>query len=107
MADQPSRLSGIETLWSVVRRAHGDTTVVVRPAQEQLLARYGGAVQRYLRACLRGEDAAAEVFQEFALRFVRGDFRHADPARGRFRDFVKTALRHLVVDYHRAQAQWH
>jgi RNA polymerase sigma-70 factor (ECF subfamily) len=30
---------------------------------------------------------------------VRGDFRRADPERGRFRDFVKTAVYHLVVDF--------
>jgi RNA polymerase sigma-70 factor (ECF subfamily) len=39
------------------------------------------------------------LFQEFALRFLRGDFRNANPERGRFRDFVKTALYHLIVDY--------
>jgi RNA polymerase sigma-70 factor (ECF subfamily) len=105
MTEQPSRLSGIDTLWSVVRRAHADSTVVVQTAQEQLLARYGGAVQRYLLASLRNEDAASEAYQEFALRFVRGDFRNADPGRGRFRDFVKTCLRHLIADHHRARAR--
>src|SRR5207302_1174530 len=37
----------------------------------------------------------------FALRFVRGDFKRADPSRGRFRAFLKTALYHLVIDYQR------
>ncbi len=37
--------------------------------------------------------------RKFALRFVRGDFQRADPGRGRFRDFVKTALYHLIVDF--------
>jgi RNA polymerase sigma-70 factor (ECF subfamily) len=39
------------------------------------------------------------------LRFLRGDFRRADPQRGRFRDYVKTALIHLVNDYYRAQRE--
>jgi RNA polymerase sigma-70 factor (ECF subfamily) len=105
MSEPPSRLSAIDTLWSVVRRAHADGTLVVQSAQRQLLERYGGAVNRYLLASLRHEDSAAEVFQEFALRLLRGDFRNADPGRGRFRDFVKTCLRHLIVDYHRARAR--
>ena len=43
------------------------------------------------------------IAQEFAVRFLRGDFRRADPGRGRFRDYLKTALIHLVTDYRRAQ----
>jgi DNA-directed RNA polymerase specialized sigma24 family protein len=50
---------------------------------------------------LRDPDAADELSQEFAVRVLRGDFRRADPRRGRFRDLVKTAALHLVVDYYR------
>jgi RNA polymerase sigma-70 factor (ECF subfamily) len=35
---------------------------------------------------------------------VRGDFRRADASRGRFRDYVKTALIHLVINHKRKQA---
>ncbi len=93
-------LSMIQTAWSMVRRAHGDHTAV-QSAQQSLLDRYGGAVRRYALAALRNEDAADEVFQEFALRFVRGDFGKADPERGRFRAFVKTIVYRLIVDYQR------
>ncbi len=93
-------LSQIQTAWSVVRRAHGDHTAV-EPAQRLLLERYGGAIRRYALAALRDEDAADEVFQEFALKFVRGDFENADPHRGRFRAFVKTIVYRLIVDYQR------
>jgi RNA polymerase sigma-70 factor (ECF subfamily) len=93
-------ISQIQTLWSVVRQAHGDQTSVAS-AQKSLLDRYGGAVRRYALAALRDEDAADEVFQEFALKFVRGDFGKADPGRGKFRAFVKTVVYRLVVDYQR------
>jgi RNA polymerase sigma factor (sigma-70 family) len=93
-------LSQIQTLWSMVERAHGDHTAV-ESAQQMLLDRYGGAVRRYALAALRDEDAADDVFQEFALRFIRGDFRGADPERGRFRAFVKTIVYRLIVDYQR------
>ena len=102
MDHEDLHLSRIQTAWSMVRRAHGDHTAV-RLAQEALLDRYGGAVRRYALAALRDEDAADEVFQEFALRFVRGDFGAADPERGRFRAFVKTVVYRLIVDYQRRQ----
>lgn len=95
------RLSRIETLWSVVQQAHGDDELAAQRAQQKLMDQYGGAVKRYLLGCLRNDDAADEVFQEFALRFVRGDFRNANAERGRFRSFVKTAIYHLIVDYQR------
>src|SRR5690606_4321996 len=74
-------------------------------AQELLLERYGGAIKRYLTACLRDREAADDVFQDFALRFVRGDFRNADPSRGRFRAFVKSVVYRLMIDYRRRTAR--
>jgi RNA polymerase sigma-70 factor (ECF subfamily) len=100
--DDDIHLSRIQTVWSMVRRAHGDHTAV-QHAQQSLLDRYGGAVRRYALAALRDEDAADEVFQEFALKFVRGDFGQVDPERGRFRAFVKTVVYRLIVDYQRRQ----
>ena len=40
----------------------------------------------------RDEQLAEELFQEFALRMLRGDFRRAEPLRGRFRDYLKTVI---------------
>jgi RNA polymerase sigma-70 factor (ECF subfamily) len=94
------RLVDIPTQWSVVARAHQQTPAAVS-ATEQLLERYRRPIYRYLLACVRRLDVADELFQEFALRFVRGDFKNADPGRGRFRDFLKTSLYHLVVDHQR------
>ncbi len=98
--DDDAHLSQIQTLWSMVECAHGDH-INVQSAQQTLLDRYGGAVRRYALAALHDEDAADEVFQEFALKFVRGDFSGADPGRGRFRAFVKTIVYRLIVDYQR------
>lgn len=92
------RLSRIETQWSMVRDAHGSASDEVARAQRELIDRYGGAVRRYALAALRNEEAADDVLQEFALRFVRGDFDKASPERGRFRSFVKTCVYHLIVD---------
>src|SRR5262249_5919646 len=95
----------LSTRWSVIDRAHAGSHPAMASARRELLARYGGAVARYLYGAARDAAAAEELFQEFALRFLRGDFRRADPCRGRFRDFLKTALGRLVARHvarHRA-----
>jgi RNA polymerase sigma-70 factor (ECF subfamily) len=97
------RLSSISTLWTVVVRAHQDGADQAMAARRQLLERYLVPVYRYLLGALRDGDAADELFQEFALRFVRGDFKRADPEKGRFRDFVKTSLVHLVLNHQQRQ----
>jgi RNA polymerase sigma-70 factor (ECF subfamily) len=97
------RLSRISTLWTLFLQAHQGPEGGAPAAQCLLMRRYGGAVYRYLLGAVRDPDAADDLSQEFALRFVRGDFGRADPARGRFRDYLRTALIHLVNDYHRAR----
>jgi RNA polymerase sigma-70 factor (ECF subfamily) len=92
------RISRIDTLWTVVGQAHhpeGD----VLTAQRQLLERYGGAARRYLLAATRDADVADELFQEFAVRFLNGKLRGATQGRGRFRDFLKGVLSHMVADH--------
>jgi RNA polymerase sigma-70 factor (ECF subfamily) len=92
------RLTQLSTQWTLVFQAHRGTPEQIATAQVELMGRYSGAVQRYLLGALRDPDAAEELNQEFALRFLRGDFHRADPSRGRFRDFVKRALRNLMAD---------
>lgn len=94
------RLSRISTQWTMVFQAHGAAGRAM-PAQQALLERYGRAVFRYLLGAVRDAQVAEDLAQEFALRFLRGDFRRAAPERGRFRNYLKTSLVHLVTDYHR------
>jgi RNA polymerase sigma-70 factor (ECF subfamily) len=104
--DPSQRLSLIPTQWSLVCLAHQGPSEEANSARQQLLERYRNAVYRYLCKVLRNPDAADEVFQEFALRLVRGDLRGANPQRGRFRDFVKGTLFHLVADHRKRQREW-
>jgi RNA polymerase sigma-70 factor (ECF subfamily) len=94
-------LSQIATSWTVLFQAHAGSGDEAARALQQLLERYRTAVYRYLFASVRNAEDADELFQEFALRLVRGDFKRADPQRGRFRQFLKTSLYHLVVDHRR------
>jgi RNA polymerase sigma-70 factor (ECF subfamily) len=101
------RLSRIQTLWTMVQQAHGPEADEASAAQSRLVQRYSGAVHSYLLGAVRDPEAADELFQEFALRVVRGDFGRADPGRGRFRDYLRKALINLVNDHHRARRAWH
>jgi RNA polymerase sigma factor (sigma-70 family) len=95
------RLSQINTQWTLILQAHEGQPDSVTAAQQQLLQRYSGAIYRYLLAAVRDANTADELAQEFAYRLVRGDFKRADPRRGRFRDLVKTAVINLYIDYQR------
>src|SRR5712692_6423966 len=65
-----SKLSRIQTLWTVVAKAHQGATREVSAAQKKLLERYGRAVYRYLLGALRDAAAAEELTQEFAVRLL-------------------------------------
>lgn len=98
----PSRLSRIETLWSVIKVAHQQAPDSAAPqklaeAQQKLLELYGSAIKRYLLASVRNPDTADELFQDFAVRFVNGEFKSADPTKGKFRSFVKTVLARMIA----------
>jgi RNA polymerase sigma-70 factor (ECF subfamily) len=96
-------LSRMNTLWSLVGQAHAGSPAEVQSAQEKMLDRYGNAIRRYLSASLRNSDHVDEVFQEFAHLFLRGGFRSVDPQRGRFRDYLKTTLYHLITAHGKKQ----
>jgi RNA polymerase sigma-70 factor (ECF subfamily) len=100
-----SRLSRIDTIWTLLRDAHAGSESAERPAQLALIQRYQNAVYRYLLGAVRNPDVADDLFQEFAVRCLKGAFGRADPQRGRFRDYLKTTLIHLVSDYRQRQAR--
>jgi RNA polymerase sigma factor (sigma-70 family) len=99
--EQITHLSQIQTQWTMIFQAHQGQSDETNAAIEALMERYGGAVYRYLVGITRDPDLAGDLAQEFALRFLRGDFRRADPRHGRFRNFVKTSVMNLVIDHHR------
>ncbi len=105
-AELEERLSRIVTAWTLVFQAHAGAVEGVAGARARLIQRYSGAAYRYLLGALGDAEAADELCQEFALRVVRGDFHKANPQRGRFRNYLRTALIHLVTDYHRSRQGW-
>jgi RNA polymerase sigma-70 factor (ECF subfamily) len=97
MNDVESRLSQIKTSWQDVLDAQDpDRRTAVVEAQWALLDRYGGAATRYLIGAVRDPDLAQDLAQEFAVAFLDGGVRGADPTKGRFRDYLKGVLRNLI-----------
>lgn len=96
------RLSAVTTCWQQIQAAIDAANLPEgRLALWQLLERYGGAVERYLLGAVRNEEVAQELAQEFAVAFLKGAFKGADPNRGRFRDFVKGIIQHLIANHYR------
>ncbi len=91
MSETPDNLDRISTRWSAVHDV------------EQFLVRYAAAVRRYVEALLGKGPDADDVCQEFFLRVVQRGFERASPDRGRFRDYLKTAVRNAVLTHLRRQ----
>jgi RNA polymerase sigma-70 factor (ECF subfamily) len=92
------------TCWS--RIAADDDGAGLERAMETLARAYWRPICAYLRGALRRSDEEArDLTQDFFVWMIETGFlRKADPGRGRFRAFLKTALRHYVTDRARAQA---
>jgi RNA polymerase sigma-70 factor (ECF subfamily) len=98
------RLSQVTTMWTIVLQANEkEASADAQDARRQVIHRYGSAVHRYLLGALRDRDAADEVFQDFAMRLLQGRICGAERERGRFRDFVKGVLFHMIADFQRVR----
>ncbi|MBL8814165.1 MAG: sigma-70 family RNA polymerase sigma factor [Planctomycetaceae bacterium] len=101
-SDRHRPLAQISTVWSVVIQAR-DGAGVSEEVLAQFFASYQGAVYRYFLSSTGRSDVAEDLTQDFALRFIRGDFRRVHPDSGRFRDFLRVALANQLRDYFRRQ----
>jgi RNA polymerase sigma factor (sigma-70 family) len=81
------RLNEITTVWSVVHDP------------SQFVLRYSPAIQRYLAALIPNCHDREEVAQDFFVRVVRHGFFRACHDRGRFRDYLKTAVRNAARNF--------
>ena len=91
------------TDWSlIVEVAQGDEQAAAE-ALERLVRRYWSAVYAYIRGTGRDVHAAADLTQGFVCDIIISrrlcDF--ADPARGRFRTLLLTALKNYLREQHR------
>lgn len=86
------------TRWSLVLEARTDDAHS-RKALEKLCRTYRAPVIAYIRGRGAGRDDVEDLAQAFFARFIERAFHaHADPARGRFRAFLLTALKNFLAD---------
>lgn len=91
------------TDWSMIFRAvHGDEEPSA-VAWDQLARRYWPAIYAYIRSSGRDIHQASDLTQSFVCDVMVGRqlLGSADPARGRFRTLLLTALKNYLVEQHR------
>lgn len=83
------RLDQISTRWTIIR----DPVRFVK--------RYDAAIQRYLKALIKNPHDAEEVAQDFQLRMYQHGLVRSKVIRGRFRNYLKAAVRNAALTYFR------
>jgi len=86
------------TSWSLVLHARENTADL-----SELLKRYWAPIYSYIRVSGREPADAADLTQEFLTEVILGRdlIERATPERGRFRTFLKAAVRNFLIDEHR------
>ena len=83
----PSMLEQISTCWPTL----GDPV--------QFVMRYAPAIRRYVGAIVTNPHDAEEVTQDFLVKVLEHGFRPENVSRGRFRDYLRGAVRHVAIDH--------
>jgi DNA-directed RNA polymerase specialized sigma24 family protein len=65
----------------------------------QFVMRYAPAIQRYIAAIVRNPHDAEEVCQEFLAKVFQQGFDPGTITRGRFRDYLKAAVRNAALTH--------
>jgi RNA polymerase sigma factor (sigma-70 family) len=96
------------THWSLVLAVSRGDTVLAATARETLCRTYWSAIYSFIRRHGRSIEDAEDLTQDFFCRHLveKNAFKGLDPQRGKFRNFLRTALRnYLANDFDRNQAQ--
>jgi RNA polymerase sigma factor (sigma-70 family) len=88
---RPPHLNKIQTDWDIVRMPG------------RVVELYADAVREYLHAFLHNLHDAEEVAQEFFLRLAQCGLPHVRRERGRFRDYLKKAVRNAALNHLRSK----
>lgn len=101
--DERAAVSKIPTTrWSLVLQTSNADPELARRAVSALCEAYWYPVYLFYRRARCNPEAARETAQElFADLIERNDFARADPRRGRFRDYLLGAARHLLANTRR------
>ena len=97
----PARDQFTTTHWTLVLAAKRRHEPAGAEAFARLCGRYYEPLYTYLRRQSQTVEDAQDLMQGFIARLLEKDvLRHADPARGKFRAFLLTALKHYAANAH-------
>lgn len=65
----------------------------------QFVMRYARAIRKYVAAVVRDPHDAEEVAQDFLVRVLSKGFCPENVSRGRFRDYLKSAVRYVAISH--------
>lgn len=110
---EPSQVPSLEgarefrtTHWSVVLRAGQEHSPQSAEALEKLCRAYWPPLYAFVRREGYAPEAAADLTQEFFSRLLQGNaLAVADPGKGRFRSFLLTMLKRLLVTEWRRESR--
>ncbi len=90
------------TRWTIVLEAGRDAAAARNRAFAELYTTYSPPVYEFIRAMGRPDEDARDLTQGFfATRlFEKNDVSAVDPARGKFRNWLLTAVKHYVFNQH-------
>ncbi len=98
----PTNIEFTTTRWSLVVASARPSGVGFRPALEELTRQYRDAIVVFISNYYRcGGDEAEDVAQEFIVRWIERGFANVTRDRGRFRSYLRGALRHFVQNWRR------
>ncbi len=101
MTESPRRFA--TTRWSLVREAGHPGAPEGAAALAALCEAYWFPVYAYIRRTGKSGEDARDLTQAFFARMIeKNDVSDADPARGRFRTFLLTSVRHFLANQHDA-----
>lgn len=88
----------VTTHWSVVLRAGGEASAQSAAALAELCRAYWYPLYVFVRRQGHSPEDAQDLTQEFFARLLEGDaLKTADPQKGRFRSFLLTMLKRMLV----------
>lgn len=98
-----SRFRFPDTSWKVVLSAKDRDSEKYRENLEKLVSMYWKPVYVYIRlGWVKSNEDAKELTQEYFSVFLERDYlKSVEPDRGKFRTYVKTTLKHFLIDVKR------
>ena len=104
MGRTPANIQFPTTRWSLVATTARPSDARFRSALNELTRQYRGAIVAFIATYYRcGVDEAEDITQEFMARTIENGFPTADASRGRFRSYLRGALRHFVQNWRRSK----